>query len=94
MESYNPHREIVHRHVFIDVVFRLEDRELIIETLDYPGKHGPRQELLRRIENNHTYPPQSHTTIKKLVLLNSPSCVLKQACLVLERLSRRDEDQR
>ena len=35
MESYNHYRVIVHLHVFIDVVFRPEDRELIIETLDY-----------------------------------------------------------
>lgn len=39
MESYNPYRGIVHRHVFIDVVFRLEDRELIIETLGYPDTY-------------------------------------------------------
>ena len=39
MESYKPHREIVHRHVFIDVVFRPEDRELTIETLDYPDTY-------------------------------------------------------
>jgi hypothetical protein len=36
IESYNPHRGIAHLHVFIDVVLRPEDRELIIETLDYP----------------------------------------------------------
>lgn len=35
MENYNPHRVIVHLHVFIDVAFRPEDRELTIETLDY-----------------------------------------------------------
>ena len=35
MESYNLHRAIVHLHVFIDVVFRPEDRELTIETLGY-----------------------------------------------------------
>ncbi|XVE83929.1 hypothetical protein DITRI_Ditri16bG0128200 [Diplodiscus trichospermus] len=39
MESYNPHREIVHLHVFIDVAFRPEDRELTIETLDYPDTY-------------------------------------------------------
>lgn len=39
MESYNPHRGIVHRTAFIDVVFQLEDRELIIETLDYPDTY-------------------------------------------------------
>ena len=39
MESYNPHREIVRRHVFIDVVLRLEDRELTIETLGYPDTY-------------------------------------------------------
>jgi glycopeptide antibiotics resistance protein len=35
MESYNPHREIVHQYVFINVVFLLEDQELIINTLGY-----------------------------------------------------------
>jgi predicted metalloprotease len=30
-----PYRVIVHLHVFIDVAFRPEDRELTIETLDY-----------------------------------------------------------
>ncbi|MFQ6668074.1 hypothetical protein Gotur_033865 [Gossypium turneri] len=39
MESYNPHHEIAHPHVFIDVAFRLEDRELTIETLDYPDTY-------------------------------------------------------
>ena len=39
MESYNPHRGIVHLHAFIDVVFQPEDRELIIETLDYLDTH-------------------------------------------------------
>ena len=39
MESYNPHREIVHQHVFTDVVFWLEDQELIIETLGYPDTY-------------------------------------------------------
>lgn len=39
MESYNPHREIVHLHVFIGVAFRPEDRELTIETLDYPDTY-------------------------------------------------------
>jgi hypothetical protein len=32
MENYNPYRVIVHLHVFIDVAFRPEDRELTIET--------------------------------------------------------------
>ena len=36
IETYNPHRGIVHLHAFIDVVLQPEDRELIIETLDYP----------------------------------------------------------
>jgi len=36
MESYKPHRAIVHLPVFVDVVFQPEDRELTIETLDYP----------------------------------------------------------
>lgn len=36
MESYNPHREIIHQYVFINVVFfLLEDQELIINTLGY-----------------------------------------------------------
>jgi hypothetical protein len=39
MESYNPYREIVHLHAFVDVVFRLEGRELTIETLDYPDTY-------------------------------------------------------
>ncbi|PPR96666.1 hypothetical protein GOBAR_AA24000 [Gossypium barbadense] len=39
MENYNPHLEIVHPHVFIDVAFRLEDRELTIESLDYPDAY-------------------------------------------------------
>ena len=39
MESYNPHRAIVHRRGFGDVVFQPEDRELIIETLDYPDTY-------------------------------------------------------
>jgi hypothetical protein len=39
MESYNPHHGIVHLHAFIDVVFRPEDRELTIETLDYPDTY-------------------------------------------------------
>lgn len=36
MESYNPHHVIVHLRAFIDVVFRLEGRELTTETLGYP----------------------------------------------------------
>jgi hypothetical protein len=36
MESYNPHRGIVHLHGFIDVVFQLEGQERTTETLDYP----------------------------------------------------------
>ena len=39
MESYNPHREIVHLRAFVDVVRRLEGRELPIETLDYPDTY-------------------------------------------------------
>lgn len=39
MESYNPHRGIVHLHAFIDVVFQLEGQELTTETLDYPGTY-------------------------------------------------------
>jgi hypothetical protein len=39
MESYNPHREMVHRRVFIDVVFQLEDRELTIVTLGSPDTY-------------------------------------------------------
>ena len=39
MESYNPHRVIVHLHVFIDVVFRPEDQELTIETLGFPDTY-------------------------------------------------------
>ena len=39
MESYNPHHEIVHLHAFIAGVFRPEDRELTIDTLDYPGTY-------------------------------------------------------
>ena len=37
MESYNPHRVIVHLRGFGDVVFQLG--ELIIETLDYPDTY-------------------------------------------------------
>jgi hypothetical protein len=32
MENYNPYRVIVHLHVFIDVAFRPEDRELTIDS--------------------------------------------------------------
>jgi hypothetical protein len=39
MESYNPHRVIVHLHVFIDVVFQPEGQELTIETLGYPDTY-------------------------------------------------------
>ena len=39
MENQNHYRVIVHLYVFIDVVFRPEDRELIIETLDYPDTY-------------------------------------------------------
>ena len=39
MESYNPYHVIVHLHVFIDVVFRPEDRELTIETLGFPDTY-------------------------------------------------------
>ncbi|CAL0304850.1 unnamed protein product [Lupinus luteus] len=35
MESWNHYPVIVHLRVFIEVVFQPEDRELIIETLDY-----------------------------------------------------------
>ncbi|KAL2225636.1 UNVERIFIED_CONTAM: Photosystem I chlorophyll a apoprotein A2, partial [Sesamum indicum] len=37
--NYNPHHGIVHLHAFIAVVFRPEDRELTIETLDYPDTY-------------------------------------------------------
>ncbi|KAJ6856109.1 hypothetical protein NC651_037855 [Populus alba x Populus x berolinensis] len=36
MESYNPHHEIVHQHIFTDI-FLLEDQELIIETFELSG---------------------------------------------------------
>ncbi|KAH1130929.1 hypothetical protein J1N35_002307 [Gossypium stocksii] len=39
MESYNPYHEIAHPHVFIGSAFRLKDRELTIETLDYPDTY-------------------------------------------------------
>ncbi|MFQ6635877.1 hypothetical protein Gotur_010732 [Gossypium turneri] len=39
MESYNPHHEIAYPHVFIEVAFRPEDRELTIENLDYPNTY-------------------------------------------------------
>lgn len=39
MENCNPHRVTVHPHVFIDVVFRREDPELTIETLDDPDTY-------------------------------------------------------
>jgi hypothetical protein len=38
MESYNPHCEIVHQYVFINI-FWLENQELIIKILGYPDTY-------------------------------------------------------
>nr|YP_001152184.1 ORF57e [Pinus koraiensis]ABP35427.1 ORF57e [Pinus koraiensis] len=42
IENCNLHRVIVHLHVSIDVVLRLEDLEPTIETLDCPDTYSVR----------------------------------------------------
>jgi hypothetical protein len=54
MENYNPYRVIVHLHVFIDVAFRPEDRELTIELLHLPLRN---QKLDRSIRCSSTSIP-------------------------------------